>query len=471
MTENRSPRTRDGASPRDDDARLAAVAELLAVIDRLRAEGGCPWDREQKLADVGPHLVEEAAEVQEALAAARRDDAVEEFGDVLMNVLLAARIGQDAGDFDLADVASRVAAKLVRRHPHVFGDVEVKDSAEVLRNWDAIKASEHGAARTSALDGVPTALPALTRAAKLVGKAEAEGFAWPDARAAFGKVEEEVRELDRALVAGDAQAIDDEIGDVALALAALARRVKVDPEAAARRAAQRFEARFRRLEEEIVAGGETLAALPLERLLSAWGVAKRSLEAEADPLTVAPAPWPAVGRALRAARRRLESRVRDVPPDLFTRQPRIEVAGWSVRDVLLHLLDVEERIAALLERFLRGCEREPAPPFPKGGLTEPPARLITPPQGRIEGPPPKARDDLRSSSALLEAIGGARRVTTERFAALTAYHPRHLVAPHPTFGPIDVLQWGEFTALHEERHVAQIERILTDLRTSGGRAG
>jgi MazG family protein len=267
------------------DARLDALAKLIAIVDRLRAPDGCPWDLEQSVQSMAPSLVEEAHELVEAID--RRDDAgsVEEAGDLLMVVVLIARIAEQAGRFDLARAGEAVCAKLVRRHPHVFGDVEVDGSAAAIANWEKIKQAERAArkADASALAGVPAALPALQRAHRLGEKAIAAGFQWTDARGAFAKLGEEVRELERELAAAGPEpkrareparaALEHELGDVLLAAALLGNYLGLDPERAARAAARRFETRFRAMEREL---GAPLSARPLDELLAAWARAKAS---------------------------------------------------------------------------------------------------------------------------------------------------------------------------------------------------
>ena len=181
---------------------LAAEMErLTSVMARLRGEKGCPWDREQTHATLKPYLIEEAYEVLEAIDAERMDKLQEELGDLLLQVVFHAQVAAEAGDFDLAGVAKTIADKLVRRHPHVFGDVEVDGVAGVLANWERIKGHEYGEERASALAGVPAALPALMRAQKLQIKAAKVGFDWPDLTGALAKVSEEMQEFQDVLAA------------------------------------------------------------------------------------------------------------------------------------------------------------------------------------------------------------------------------------------------------------------------------
>lgn len=282
-----TPRSADAQSPTaTDDPRAVAFARLLAVVDRLRAPDGCPWDRKQTLESMAPHLVEEAHEAVEAIERARTPQIAEECGDVLMVVALLCRIAEQDGRFDLATASHGIADKLIRRHPHVFGEVEVDGADQVVRNWEAIKKEERESKQedASAIAGVPVALPALQRAHRVGGKAVSAGFRWADPRGALEKLREEVRELDDALVgvdlskdgmptasASDRARVEHELGDVLLAGAFLARYLDVDAEKATREAVRRFEGRFRAMESSL---GGALKDATLERMMSAWGAAK-----------------------------------------------------------------------------------------------------------------------------------------------------------------------------------------------------
>jgi MazG family protein len=260
------------------EPRLDALARLIAIVDRLRASDGCPWDREQTVASLAPSLVEEAHEAVEAIDRGEDGATVEELGDLLLVIALVAKVGEDERRFDLASVARAVGEKLLRRHPHVFGEVRVGSSAEALANWERIKAGERRAQAqdASALAGVPVALPALQRASRVAAKAIAAGFRWDDAAGALAKVREEVGELERACAeraagAGAAERVEEELGDVLLAAAFLGQYLGLDPEKAARAALRRFEQRFRGMEQEL---GPRLRAAPLAELMAAWGRAK-----------------------------------------------------------------------------------------------------------------------------------------------------------------------------------------------------
>lgn len=245
------------------------LAELLGIVYRLRDEDGCPWDRKQTLASMTPNLVEEAFEVTEAVASGDDPHVAEELGDTLMNVILMARIAEQEGRFDLAAVAAGIATKLVRRHPHVFGDRSADDADAALASWNDAKAAE-GKARSSLLDGVPSGLPALLTALKLGQKAAEVGFDWPDATGALDKLTEEVAELTAAESGPD---VEDELGDVLFAAVNVARKHGVDPELALRRTVAKFRRRFAHLEAEL---GEGLSDASLEEMERLWRAAAES---------------------------------------------------------------------------------------------------------------------------------------------------------------------------------------------------
>lgn len=270
------------------DPRVLAFARLVGIVDRLRGDPGCPWDKQQTISSMAPSLIEEGHEAQEAIE--RKGDAqvVEECGDLLMVIALIARIGEDERRFDMEQVAQAVSDKLVRRHPHVFGDVDARDPDAVLKNWEAIKKAEREARQedASALAGVPVALPALQRSARISSKAVSAGFAWHSVAGAVAKLREEQRELDEALASSgldcDARAaasgeqraaVEAELGDVLLAGAFLAQYLKMDPERLCREALFRFEKRFRAMEQDLPG---PMKEQTLEVLMQAWGRAKRS---------------------------------------------------------------------------------------------------------------------------------------------------------------------------------------------------
>jgi MazG family protein len=255
------------------DAEPAGLIGAVRVMRRLRGE--CPWDRDQTHHSLVKNLVEETYELVEAISRLPEDEidwvaytAVEdELGDVLLQVLFHEAIARQSGAFDIDGVAEMLRQKLVRRHPHVFGDVEVDDAGQVKDNWDRIKEEEAGGPADSALDGVPEGLPALQRASKIQNRAAKVGFDWPDAAEVLPKVREEIGEVERAL-AGDGD-VEAEIGDLLFSVVNLTRHLGIDPEVALRVAIATFEERFRLME----AGG-SLDGLDLEALNRRWEAAK-----------------------------------------------------------------------------------------------------------------------------------------------------------------------------------------------------
>jgi MazG family protein len=250
---------------------LPQLRRLLDVIARLRAEDGCPWDRQQTAVSMAPHLLEEAYEAVAALERGERDGSREELGDVLMNVLLIAQIESERGAFSAEDVAGGVADKLVRRHPHVFGDQKVDDAAMVLRNWEHQKQLERSAAGNGVLGGVPDALPALLAAFRVGEKAARVGFDWPDAHGPRQKIAEELRELDAAVAAGDAAAAASELGDLLFSICNYSRHLGHNPEMALRSTIARFRSRFAAVERDL---GPDLRQRSLAEMEAAWQRAK-----------------------------------------------------------------------------------------------------------------------------------------------------------------------------------------------------
>lgn len=263
------------------------ISRLLEIMASLRAPGGCPWDIEQTFASIAPHTIEEAYEVVEAIEQGDMESFKDELGDLLLQVVFHAQIARESGHFEFADVVAAISDKLVRRHPHVFGDTVVKDADDQLRAWEALKAGERSAAgveakRPSALDGVATSLPALTRCQKLSARAARVGFDWAEAAPVFAKVREELDELAAEMVPeSDPERVMDEMGDVLFACVNLARKLKVDPETALRRSNATFERRFRRVEELLAESGRTPEQSSLEEMDALWNRAK--LEQRAKP--------------------------------------------------------------------------------------------------------------------------------------------------------------------------------------------
>ncbi len=272
----------------------ATFNDLVDLMDRLRSPGGCPWDREQTYATLAPMLLEEAYEAFDALEEARQgrpDDLREELGDLLFQITFFARVAKERGEFTIDEVIDQVHAKMVRRHPHVFGDTQAGDSTEVLRNWETIKAEEKRAAGklagekegTSILDGVSTKAPALMEAHQISTKVARVGFDWKSVDQIFEKLSEEVEEL-RAAIESHAESNDEddhahvreEIGDLLFVITNIARHLKVEPEAALKLANRKFRRRFGYIEDELRKQTKTLNAASLEELEALWQKAKQS---------------------------------------------------------------------------------------------------------------------------------------------------------------------------------------------------
>jgi ATP diphosphatase len=258
------------------------IARLLEIMTRLRdPQQGCPWDREQSFRTIAPYTIEEAYEVADAIERDDRDQLREELGDLLFQVVFYAEMGREQGWFDFEDIAADIAAKMERRHPHVFGDAKIETAADQTRAWEDHKALERGQkaiiAEPSALDGVPVALPALTRADKLQKRAARVGFDWPEATQVIDKIEEEIAELREALAKSPAPSLEteDEIGDLLFALVNLARHLGHDPEQALRGANAKFERRFRFIEQALAKSGRGTRDASLEEMEALWAEAKR----------------------------------------------------------------------------------------------------------------------------------------------------------------------------------------------------
>jgi MazG family protein len=258
-----------------------AFARLVEIMARLRGPGGCPWDHEQTPESLRPYLLEEVYEVLDALDA--RDPAAlrDELGDLLLQIVFQSQIASEAGRFTVADVAGAIADKLVRRHPHVFGDVAVRDARDVVRNWTRIKAEERKAKGEDGdpFAGVPAALPALVHAQQIGEKGAHVGLDWSDASAVLDKVREEQTELEAAVAARDRGAIEHELGDLLLALASLARHLDVSAELALRAADHRFMARARHVDAAARARGVELRDLSAEERERLWNAAKAAEQA------------------------------------------------------------------------------------------------------------------------------------------------------------------------------------------------
>ena len=249
------------------------VSDFRKIIELLRSPGGCPWDREQDHKSIRRNLLEEACEVCEAIDEESVPHLREELGDLMMQVIFHARIEEERGSFDLDDVADEACKKLILRHPHVFGDVKVSSTGEVLDNWDAIKRVEKSQRTTAeAMDSVAKTLPALWRADKIQSKAAKAGFDWPDVADALAKLREELSELEEAIASkGD---VEGELGDVLFAAVKVARFTGVDPEVALNRSSDKFVSRFRYVENAAEASGRKVGDCPLSELISLYAEAK-----------------------------------------------------------------------------------------------------------------------------------------------------------------------------------------------------
>ncbi len=270
----------------------ANFQDLVALMARLRSPEGCPWDREQTYATLAPMLLEEAYEAFEAVEeaqAGRPANLCEELGDLLFQIVFYAQVAAERGEFDIDDVTGQIHAKMVRRHPHVFGDVSVRDNEELLRNWEALKAEEKRAAGrevdedASLLDGVSSKAPALMEAHQLTTKAARVGFDWRDVDEIFDKLDEEIGELREAIRekrdadAGDesaAQRVREEVGDLLFAVTNIARRLDAEPEAALKLTNRKFRRRFRHIERGLKRSGRELGRATIDEMEELWQEAK-----------------------------------------------------------------------------------------------------------------------------------------------------------------------------------------------------
>lgn len=260
------------------------VLRLVEIMAALRSpETGCAWDLEQTFETIVPYTIEESYEIADAVARGDMLELKEELGDLLLQVVFQSRIAEERGLFDLGSVVETITEKLIRRHPHVFGAVHDLTPDEIKLQWERIKQEEKAAKRVlgntvdeSLLDGIPLALPGLTRAVKLQAKASTAGFDWNDPRAVLEKIREETGEIEAALATGDPAAIMDEVGDLLFCVANLARHIQIDPEAAIRQANAKFERRFRYIEESLSREGIALDQAGLEAMEALWHRAKQN---------------------------------------------------------------------------------------------------------------------------------------------------------------------------------------------------
>lgn len=273
-----------------DDAKpqVKTLQDLLDVMAALRTPGtGCPWDLEQDFRSIAPYTIEEAYEVADAIEKGDLVDLKEELGDLLLQVVYHAQMAKEAGAFGFDDVADAITRKMIRRHPHVFGDAKTRAAGASPGFWERIKAEERAekaaargaadsgdAASASILDDVPLNFPALSRAVKLQRKAARVGFDWPSLAPVFSKMREELSELEEAVAGGDPDDIEDEFGDLLFVMANVARHLKIDPEASLRRTNEKFVRRFARVEQLLAAQGRTPEMATLEEMDALWDAAK-----------------------------------------------------------------------------------------------------------------------------------------------------------------------------------------------------
>jgi len=263
---------------------LSSLADLLAIMAKLRdPDGGCPWDLEQSFQTIAPYTIEEAYEVEDAISRNDMAGLKDELGDLLLQVVFHARMAEEAGHFNFSDVAATIAQKMIRRHPHVFGDVEARHTDTVSDNWEAIKAAERAARQDSphiretvseVLSGVTAGLPGLTRAVKLQNRAARVGFDWPDIGPVIEKIKEELQELEEEIERRRSKEISEEFGDFLFVIANLARHLKLDPEDRMRAANRKFIRRFSRMEKILQARGRALQDCDLATMDAAWNQAK-----------------------------------------------------------------------------------------------------------------------------------------------------------------------------------------------------
>ncbi len=261
----------------------ADIQKLVDLVARLRGENGCPWDKEQTRESLKPMLIEEAYEVLDALDGENPTELKEELGDLLFQVVFHAQIAYEYGEFHLADIIDRLHEKMIRRHPHVFGDADLKTSRDVLQNWEDIKAAEKGVESSSQpdsgkslLDGIPARLPALHTAYQMTAKASRVGFDWSRLEDIIAKLQEETKELEEAHAGQNSRKVASEVGDLLFVVVNIARFLGIDPETALRRANHKFSRRFRYVESAIKHRGLEMRNTPLSEMDALWNQAKES---------------------------------------------------------------------------------------------------------------------------------------------------------------------------------------------------
>ncbi len=251
--------------------KLAAFERLLTIMDDLRA--GCPWDRKQTLESLRYLTIEETYELSDAILEKDMDGIKKELGDLMLHLVFYAKIGSETGDFDIKDVLDSISEKLIRRHPHIYGDVEVATDEDVKNNWEKIKLKEKD--RRSVLDGVPNSLPAMVKAFRMQEKARGVGFDWENSGQVWEKVNEELDELQQEVKREDAEAMEKEFGDLLFSLVNYARFIGVNPEDALERTNKKFLRRFKFIEEQTRQQGKNLGELSLEQMDAFWDEAKK----------------------------------------------------------------------------------------------------------------------------------------------------------------------------------------------------
>lgn len=254
-----------------------SIKRLVEIMEKLLGDQGCPWDREQTHESLKRYLIEETYEVVEAIDENDKSSLQEELGDVLLQIVFHSQLAKQNGDFDFNDVIDGVADKMVRRHPHVFGDIDVKDSAEVSVNWERIKSSEKKVRYESILDKVPKNLPSLHQALKIQEKASGVGFDWPEIDGAFEKYEEENREFKEALNKGNIKDVYEEYGDMLFSLVNIGRFLNINPEESLFHTINKFRSRFAYIEKEMGAKGEKLDGKSIFLMEKLWKEAKNNV--------------------------------------------------------------------------------------------------------------------------------------------------------------------------------------------------
>lgn len=251
---------------------LEAVDRLLTIMDELREQ--CPWDRKQTYESLRHLTIEETYELGDAILNQNLNEIKNELGDLLLHIIFYAKIGSETADFDLGDVATSIAEKLIRRHPHIYGDVQVADEEEVKKNWEALKLKE---GKKSVFEGVPRSLPSLVKAHRLQEKAAGIGFDWPDAKGVLSKIQEEIQELHEAVGQQEYSAIEAEFGDVMFSLVNYARFKNINPETALERTNKKFIQRIQLMEREAEQQGTDLQSLNLDQMEALWQEVKKKL--------------------------------------------------------------------------------------------------------------------------------------------------------------------------------------------------